>query len=138
MARVVRIRRSQGVVAQGCDVYIGRACSRGGWELPQSKWHNPYSVKAAGSAEQACILYEQYIRNSQLMDQLGELEGKVLGCWCKPGPCHGDVLLKLLEERAAIPSTVKWSIKLIPLHSQHTMEAAPTVHGPVSELPPTV
>ena len=24
--------------------------------------------------------------------ELVSLEGKVLGCWCKPDPCHGDVL----------------------------------------------
>ena len=28
-----------------------------------------------------------------------ELEGKELGCWCKPSPCHGDILIKLLKER---------------------------------------
>ena len=22
-----------------------------------------------------------------------------LGCWCKPSPCHGDILIKLLKER---------------------------------------
>ena len=28
-----------------------------------------------------------------------ELEGKELGCWCKPSPCHGDILIKLFKER---------------------------------------
>lgn len=31
-----------------------------------------------------------YLRSS-----LGELRGKNLACWCKPGPCHCDVLLEL-------------------------------------------
>ena len=32
------------------------------------------------------------------MGCLGELRGKILGCWCKPKPCHGDILVKLVEE----------------------------------------
>ena len=28
------------------------------------------------------------------------MEGKVLGCWCKPSqPCHADVLIKLFDEK---------------------------------------
>lgn len=27
----------------------------------------------------------------------GELRGKVLGCWCAPKMCHGDVLAELAE-----------------------------------------
>lgn len=37
---VVRLRRSKGQVVQDCTLYIGRACYRGGWTLPQSKWYN--------------------------------------------------------------------------------------------------
>jgi hypothetical protein len=32
------------------------------------------------------------------MCRLEFLRGKVLGCWCKPENCHGDVILKLLKE----------------------------------------
>ena len=27
-----------------------------------------------------------------------QLRGKVLGCFCKPGPCHGDVIKEYLDE----------------------------------------
>ena len=30
-----------------------------------------------------------------LLDRLGELRGKALGCWCAPERCHGDVLAQL-------------------------------------------
>jgi glycosyltransferase involved in cell wall biosynthesis len=49
----------------------------------------------------ACIHsgYEDAIRsNSDLMASLSELRGEVLGCFCKPQACHGDVLVKLLGE----------------------------------------
>ncbi len=26
-----------------------------------------------------------------------ELAGKTLGCWCKPEPCHGDVIVEYLD-----------------------------------------
>ena len=32
-----------------------------------------------------------------LWDDLHELEGKALGCWCDPGLCHGQILKELLE-----------------------------------------
>lgn len=97
--RVVRIRRKDGKIATDCDVYIGRKCTMGGWDLPQSKWHNPFSVRQCGSAEEACARYEKYIRTQpRLLKSLDELRGKTLGCWCKPNACHGDVLVKLLDE----------------------------------------
>eukprot|EP00455_Lapot_gusevi_P040253 TRINITY_DN4546_c0_g1_i2.p1 TRINITY_DN4546_c0_g1~~TRINITY_DN4546_c0_g1_i2.p1 ORF type:complete len:217 (+),score=45.67 TRINITY_DN4546_c0_g1_i2:80-652(+) len=102
-ARVVRIRRKNNAVVQGCDVYIGRACFKGGWELHQSKWHNPFPVSKYGSVEKVVELFEEYIRNKpELLADLEELRGKVLGCWCKEresDPCHGDVLVKLLREK---------------------------------------
>jgi hypothetical protein len=34
------------------------------------------------------------------MADIGELTGKVLGCWCAPKACHGDVLVKLANQQA--------------------------------------
>ena len=33
-----------------------------------------------------------------LMHEIPSPAGKTLGCWCKPSPCHGDVLVKLVKE----------------------------------------
>lgn len=96
---VVRLRRSGGKITQGCDLYIGRQQTQGGWALAGSKWANPFTVQACGSAEEACRRYERYVRETPaLMKALPELRGKVLGCWCAPRPCHGHVLVKLLGE----------------------------------------
>lgn len=74
---------------QPYDVYIGRP----------SKWGNPYIIGVHGDREEVIQKYEKHVRTSPiLMRALPELQGKVLGCWCPPRPCHGDVLLKLLEE----------------------------------------
>ena len=43
-------------------------------------------------------LYTIHFSNSpDLMAGLGDLVGKELGCWCKPKPCHGDILVKECE-----------------------------------------
>lgn len=95
---LVRIRRQGGVVVQDCDVYIGRRVERGGWDLAASKWANPFSVAAVGSAEEAVRRYRAYlVGRPELLAALPELKGKVLGCWCAPGPCHGDVLVEMVK-----------------------------------------
>ena len=33
------------------------------------------------------------------MDDIKEIENKQLGCFCKPHECHGDILLKILQEQ---------------------------------------
>ncbi len=97
--QVVKIQRINGKVVQWCDVYIGRECRKGGWDLPESKWHNPYRVPYGGSAKVAVAQYEKWLmKQPELLKALPELKGKVLGCWCKykpSDPCHGDVLARL-------------------------------------------
>lgn len=105
---VVRIRRKDGVLVQDCDIYIGRRMYQGGHRLPGSKWANPYKIKEY-SMEDCLSLYENHVRNSSLYNQLEELIGARLGCWCDyPGPskvsskgefCHGHVLIRLLNEK---------------------------------------
>lgn len=96
---VVHLRRLKGQIVQDCDVYIGRACNMGGWRLNQSKWYNPYSVKQYGR-DGAIERYRTYLESNEkkLLDDLHELAGKRLGCWCKPARCHGDVLRELFKQ----------------------------------------
>ena len=83
-------------------VYIGRSSPyvKG---ANKSKWYNPFSVKKYG--REGCLnLYRDYLlNNKELMSQLGELKGRVLGCWCYPNACHGDILVELIgEERFTV------------------------------------
>ena len=67
-----------------------------------SPWGNPYKVHIYGRA--TCIaMYEDYIRGSpELMAMLQQLVNMELGCGCKPLPCHGDILLKIMKEQGLI------------------------------------
>lgn len=82
------------------DVYIGRP----------SKWGNPFSHLKndktlakfiVGSRNEAVEAYREWITNGEgkyLMKDLPELKNKVLGCWCSPQPCHGDILSELVSK----------------------------------------
>ena len=61
-------------------------------------WHNPYTVKKYG-LEKVIEMYREYIINKPELLKLIpiELKDKTLGCWCKPKPCHGDVLAELAD-----------------------------------------
>jgi len=64
----------------------------------ESKWANKFSIKKYG--RDGCIKkYEKWIRESDLINQINELNGFTLGCWCKPDDCHGNILVKLFKEK---------------------------------------
>jgi len=84
--------------AQPDTLYIGRNMNFYVPGTHASKWANPFKTKSM-PIEKSLQRYEDYIRGTpELYDALPELYGLTLGCWCKPNPCHGDVLLKLLRE----------------------------------------
>jgi hypothetical protein len=70
------------------DVYIGRG----------SKWGNPFRMKSENQRGEVIEKYEDYARQKFSKDELAVLVGKRLGCFCKPRKCHGDILVKLIEE----------------------------------------
>ena len=83
-----------------------------------SKWQNPFQVKKYG-LEQCLILYEKRIRDDpDLMDAIPELNGKELGCWCKPSACHGDILIKLFKEHFNITDDHDSHPSLFPIESE--------------------
>ena len=101
-------------------LYIGRSVTHHIPEAVESKWHNPYHKDDVGGADNAVKMYEEYLRNKEeLLNCISELEGKELGCWCKPGPCHGDVLIRVFNEMAE---------KELPI-SVSTQEVLENLHG---------
>lgn len=80
--RVWNRRLSDGL---NCAEYVGRP----------TKWGNPFVIGRDGTRDEVIARYERYLYESGLFDDLDELEGKDLECWCAPLPCHADVLLRL-------------------------------------------
>jgi len=78
------------------DVYIGRPSKWG--NLFSHKTNSKYETIYVGTVEEAINSYKDWLDkeiflNPNILDEIKkELKGKILGCWCKPGPCHGDIL----------------------------------------------
>lgn len=81
------------------DVYIGRP----------SKFGNPMRIgeRIDGKPDpvsrgEAIAWFREYFKAKLKIDPkfkvaVEALRGKVLGCYCKPLPCHGDVIVEYLE-----------------------------------------
>ncbi len=91
------------------NVYIGRPgiVFIDGKRYPAAKdclWGNPFKVSTDGSDRDAIVdQYYVYIKakvqsDSKMAEELRNLHGKKLGCWCHPEKCHGDALVKLYSE----------------------------------------
>jgi hypothetical protein len=82
------------------DIYIGRP----------SKWGNPFTHIAdkttlakylVSTRSESIEKYKEWILEgdgNHLLNDLHELKGKILGCWCKPNNCHGDILAELANK----------------------------------------
>lgn len=80
------------------DVYIGR---KGHGE--DGYFGNPFPLNIY-SLDKSISLYRRYFRFRIETDPLFRyriegLHGKILGCFCRPDRCHGDVIIKYLEQR---------------------------------------
>lgn len=70
--------------------YIGRPSILG----------NPFEIGKDGTREEVIAKFERWARySSEVMEVIERLPADaVLGCWCAPKACHGDVIVKLWRE----------------------------------------
>ena len=87
-------------------LYIGRANSQAG--LPASPLANPFKVANCGGRGGTLPHYRRWLWERiqagdravpEALDNVGPETALV--CWCKPGPCHGDVVLAAAAWRQA-------------------------------------
>ena len=63
-----------------------------------SQWGNPYELGKDGDRDTVCNSHIYYFKKKlSLHQQLLDLKGKVLGCWCYPERCHGNYLKDLAD-----------------------------------------
>ncbi|MXW91521.1 MAG: DUF4326 domain-containing protein [Rhodospirillaceae bacterium] len=63
----------------------------------RTKWGNRWRVGRDGSREEVIARYRadlwRRIQAGEVsLEELAELDGCWLACWCEPLPCHGDVI----------------------------------------------
>jgi Domain of unknown function (DUF4326) len=67
----------------------------------KSVWGNPYILKDTKNLEErmeALWNYTLYLlRTPILLNNIPRLEGKTLACWCTPTPCHGEILIQIVN-----------------------------------------
>lgn len=81
-------------------MYIGRA-GKG----QDGYFGNPFRLKQdmirggtlAGFRE---YFYRRLMNDAEYRRRVHELQGKTLGCFCKPHPCHGDIIKEYLDRMA--------------------------------------
>ena len=94
VTKVVRLRKYKNQTYQNCDVYVGDAVKNSQWNLPKSPWSNPYK---RGNQEDL-KKYKEYVLSNQNLN-IDSLRGKRLGHFCKPRPCHAQVLADIVRAR---------------------------------------
>jgi hypothetical protein len=62
-----------------------------------TKYGNPYRIGKDGTRKQVIAKYREHLqkRPDLVAAAKAELLDKVLGCWCSPALCHGDVLAEI-------------------------------------------
>jgi len=67
---------------------------------------NPFVLKKDGgeyTREESVEEYEKWFYDKIETDEkfkksVEDLQGEVMGCWCKPKECHGDVILNYINQ----------------------------------------
>lgn len=94
--RVVKVRAWKSHEYPGVR-YIGRAFA--GW--PESPFHNPFHVGRDGTrAEVLAKFIEYWYAPEQAALRMAALqfsENEILGCWCRPLSCHGDIIVGYVQ-----------------------------------------
>ena len=68
-----------------------------------SRFANPFKIGLDGTRDDVIAKYRAFIterlkQSPTLYAELLTMKGKNLGCWCAPEPCHGNVLLEILNQ----------------------------------------
>lgn len=105
------------------DVYIGRG--RG------SIWGNPFILNRHGNRTEVIAKHRQYLIDQFLSeeitwDQIKELHGQALGCYCHPLPCHGDTVKYFADSAVRCASREEW-LEFVRKEKGETDERPPEV-----------
>jgi hypothetical protein len=107
------------IKTEPCDHYIGRRTVFGPRQLAGSPFGNPFRISTEAERAGAIERYAAHLlARDDLLIRLHEFEGKRIGCWCSPLPCHGDVIADFVQ---AIPIGLKPRVALInALRAEHS------------------
>lgn len=87
------------------DVYIGRKGKN-----QDGYFGNPFPLKQGEERGSTLSKYKDYFykrleNDLEFKEKILSLKGKKLGCFCKPNPCHGDIIKEYLDNMNSILDT---------------------------------
>lgn len=106
--RVVNLRR------ESYDVFIGRGSEFGNGYTHRLSMH--LSVIAVVDTVEEAIeryrvdLWKRLQTDDDFLHRVASLYGRTLGCYCKPRPCHGDVLVSAARWAHSEVRRREWAI----------------------------
>lgn len=74
------------------DIYIGRKGKGQDGYFGNPFVLTPQEARGATIERFKEYFYTRLAKDPEFKRCVHELRGKVLGCFCKPGPCHGDII----------------------------------------------
>lgn len=94
--KVINIRTAS--IPEKDYVYIGRS-----GQNTATKYGNPYTMNVESERADVIKAFRDHawkmLQSGEWneLEVIEELNGKVLGCFCAPKPCHGEVLISLVQ-----------------------------------------
>lgn len=94
-------------MADDNHLYIGHAgivfIDKRRFPTIESTFANRFKIGVDGTREEVLAKYEHEMRlrvenDDEFKQSLLSIKDKVLGCWCKPEACHGDIIVKIINE----------------------------------------
>jgi hypothetical protein len=87
-------------VGRAGRIFIGAGKTKKRFAYQQSKWANPYPVGDKWSLDESIDLYRKHLVSTGLVNEVGELRGLCLGCFCDQAAgkkCHAKELARLAD-----------------------------------------
>ena len=83
-----------------CDIYCGRG----------TKWGNRYIIGKDGD-RRTVIYMHKWLQLPELIKDIYELTGKILGCHCSPLSCHCDIYAELANNKESLKQYLRELLK---------------------------
>lgn len=97
MTTLVNLRKKKGLPKQKCSVYIGRGTIFGNRHTyGYCKVCNRLHDRKESIDEYKKEFYNR-LTDESFRDSVLSIKGEILGCWCKPLQCHGDIIIEYLN-----------------------------------------
>ncbi len=107
MIRIVNIKSKEKYT-----LYIGRENKY--YNLEKSIFSNPYVIGKDGNREEVIEKFRIFAENNkEILDNLHLIDNQILGCYCYPEKCHGEILIELRKKQVMENNQKKYRVGIV-------------------------